>query len=255
LGKPQALGVGSYLVLPLFLVALVDFFLCARGDVVDINRRIFPEIFHIVDAAAGPLLDRTTRLVILLVPLLAPESLRRSRGAEVGAAIATARPGRESAWAAGPWAEPTRARTAKPTTAPRRTGPTKAATGTGTAEASRSGPGWAILPGAGFADRQVAPLEGLRVEFLDDVFGDGAICKLDERKAAWTAGLAIDRHDDMGRFCDRGKVGAEIRLTCRVRQVPDEQTDCQGSLVKSAALAAGIRFYPSTGEQNGKERG
>jgi hypothetical protein len=84
----------------------------------------------------------------------------------------------------------------------------------------------------------------LRVEFLDDVFGDGAVREFHEREAAGTTGLAIDRHNDMGRLCDGGKVGAKIRFTCSVRQVPDEQTDCQCSLVKSAARAAASDSIP-----------
>jgi hypothetical protein len=39
-------------------------------------------------------------------------------------------------------------------------------------------------------------------------------------------------------------VCAEIRFTCRIRQVPDEQTDCQGSLVNSAARAAATDSIP-----------
>jgi hypothetical protein len=38
----------------------------------------------------------------------------------------------------------------------------------------------------------------------------------------------------VGGLCDGCEVGAEIRLTCPVGEVPDEQTDCQSSLVKSA---------------------
>jgi hypothetical protein len=37
----------------------------------------------------------------------------------------------------------------------------------------------------------------------------------------------------VGRLCDRCEVGAEIRLARTIREVPDEQTDCQGLLVKS----------------------
>jgi hypothetical protein len=35
----------------------------------------------------------------------------------------------------------------------------------------------------------------------------------------------------MGRLCDGREVGSEIRFGGAVRQVADEQTDCQGFLV------------------------
>jgi hypothetical protein len=37
----------------------------------------------------------------------------------------------------------------------------------------------------------------------------------------------------VGWFRDGREVGSKIRLTGAVREVPDEQTDCQGSLVKA----------------------
>ena len=103
-----------------------------------------------------------------------------------------------------------------------------------------------LLPSrwVGFADREASSLKGLRVEFPDDIFADGAFRDFHEREAAGTAGLAIDRHDDMGRFCDGGEMSAKISLTCTVRKIPDEQTDCQGSLVKSAECAAASDSIP-----------
>jgi hypothetical protein len=79
-------------------------------------------------------------------------------------------------------------------------------------------------------------LERLHVELLDDFFSDRALDEFNEREAAWTAGLAIDRHDDVGRLGDGGEMSAEIRFGRTVREIPDEQTDCQNSLVKRRCL-------------------
>ena len=74
-----------------------------------------------------------------------------------------------------------------------------------------------ILAGPRFAHREVAPLERLLVEALDHFLGDRTLGELDEREAAGTAGLAIDRHDHMGRLCDGREVGPEIRFGGVVR--------------------------------------
>ena len=94
-----------------------------------------------------------------------------------------------------------------------------------------------ILARARLAHREVASLERLRVEFADDLVGGRAIGELDKGKPPRTPGLPIDRHDDMGWCRDGREVGSKIRLSCAVRQVPDEQTDCQGSLVKALILS------------------
>ena len=88
-----------------------------------------------------------------------------------------------------------------------------------------------ILPCARLADGEVAPLERLRVEPLDDFLGLRALGKLDECKPARTAGFTIDRHDDVGGFGDGREVGAKVSFAGPVGKVPDEQTDSQDFLV------------------------
>ena len=82
-------------------------------------------------------------------------------------------------------------------------------------------------------------MKGLRVEALDDFLGVAAVGEFDESEAAGAARFAIDRHDNVGRLSDGREVGAKIRLRGAVRKVPDEQTDCQGLLVKGES-------YPRT---------
>jgi hypothetical protein len=74
-------------------------------------------------------------------------------------------------------------------------------------------------------------LKRLRVELADHFFGDRAVRELDESESAWTTGLAIHRHGNVGGISDGGEMGSEIRLARAVGKVPDEQTDCQGLLV------------------------
>jgi hypothetical protein len=76
-------------------------------------------------------------------------------------------------------------------------------------------------------------LKRLRIELADDFFSLFAIGELHEGESTWTASLAIDGHGDVGGLSDGREVGAEIRLARAVGEVPDEQTDCQGLLVKS----------------------
>jgi len=196
---------------------VVDLLLLGRRDVVEFDRRIVLEIVHVVDAAAGAFLDRTARLVILLAPLLAAKALRGGRRAEVGTAIASAGTRRRTARTARTRPETARARAAETATrspgarrakatAPTGTRRTAEAARTRAAETARPGTGWPVFPGPGLADGEAPPLEGLRVEFPDDFFSDGAFGELDERKAARTAGLAIDRHDYVRRLCDCGEV-------------------------------------------------
>ena len=66
-----------------------------------------------------------------------------------------------------------------------------------------TGPGrWAILTRARFADGKRTPLKWLCVELADHFLSDSAIRKLHERESAWTTGLAIDRHGNVGGLCD-----------------------------------------------------
>jgi hypothetical protein len=67
----------------------------------------------------------------------------------------------------------------------------------------------------------------LRVEFLDDLFGYATIREFDEGEPPRPPGLAIDRHDHMGRFRDGCEVRAEVGFGRRVGQVSNEQTDWQ----------------------------
>jgi hypothetical protein len=69
----------------------------------------------------------------------------------------------------------------------------------------------------------------LGVEFPDDFVCLGAIGEFDKRKPSRAPCLPIDWHDDVGWCRDGGEVGSKIRFRRAVRQVPDEQTDCQGS--------------------------
>jgi len=215
----------------------------ARRDVVNLGRRIVFEIVHIVDAAARTLFDWTAGLVVLLSPLFVAKTTRRRWRPEVRTPIAstgswrraahTARARSEAAAAtAWPWAAKT--------TAPASEAATAWPWATEATRTRSEAPAWtwrtrpAIFARTRFADRQRASLEGLRVEFLDDVFSDSAIGELDERETARTTGLAIDRHGNVGWLGDGSEVSSKISLTCPVGEIPDEQTDCQSLLVKTA---------------------
>lgn len=227
----------------------------ARRDIIDVRSRIVLEIVHRVDAAARTFLDRSPRFVVLLRAFLVSQSPGRRRGTEVRAAI----PSASSRWSSRTaWSEATAAATATRTWAAEAataaaeaaasgTWATEAATAGARPEASR--PWWArraILSGARFADGERPALERLRVKLANDFFCLRAVDKLDERKSARTTGLAIDRHGDVGRLCNGCKVGAEISLARTVGEVADEQTDCQGLLVKSPLLAAGFDSISKT---------
>jgi len=180
--------------------------------------------------------------VILLRAFLVAQAPRWRRGTKVRAAIASACSGWSSRTAWGETtATATRAWAAEATATAEAAGTwaaeATAATAGARPEASR--PWWtrrAILAGTCFADRERPALEWLRVKLTDDFFCFRAIGKLDECKSAWTTGLAVDRHSDVGRLCDGCEVRPEIGLTRTVWEVPDEQTDCQGLLVKSPLL-------------------
>lgn len=79
-------------------------------------------------------------------------------------------------------------------------------------------------------------MKRLRVEFADDFFSDGPVRELHEREPARATGLPINRHGNVRGLCDGGKVGSEVRLAGTVREISDEQTDCQGLLVKKHHL-------------------
>jgi hypothetical protein len=78
-------------------------------------------------------------------------------------------------------------------------------------------------------------LKRLRIELADHFFGDRAVRELDKSESAWAARVAIHGHSNVGGFGDGGEMGSEIRFARAVGKVPDEQTDCQGLLVKDAA--------------------
>jgi hypothetical protein len=193
--------------------------------------------------------------VILLRAFLVAQTPRRRWRTKVRAAIASAGsrgPARAArcettATAARPWAaEPTAARpraaeSATTTAAEAATaaGAWAAKATTATRTRAEAGSWWTwttILAGTRFTDRERSALERLGVELANDFFRLVAVRKLDERKSAWASGLSIDRHSDVGRLCDGCEVSAKISLARTVGEVPDEQTDCQGLLVKSPLL-------------------
>ncbi|HEX5071162.1 MAG TPA: BON domain-containing protein [Vicinamibacterales bacterium] len=212
------------------LVVEIDVVLRACRDIVDVDRAVVVEVVDGVDASAAAFLDRAARLVFLVLSaLLAAQALGRRRRAEIRAAVAAAGTHRP----AGAWtseAAASRTRTAETAAGPR------AAESTASAARARNVPlaGRArrtIFTRPRFADREVAPLERLRVEALDDLFGLSAIRELHEGKPARTPGFAIDRHHYVGGLGDSRKVGAKVRFAGPVGKVPDEQTDSQGFLV------------------------
>ena len=211
------------------------------------------EIVHGVDAAVAALLDRTARLALLLRAALlgAAQPLGRCGRTEVGAAIASAGTGRARP------AEPAAARTraAEAASAGTRTAEAAAArawsaeaAATAAAEATRTRAAEAAAAatkppgrGGGRSSRarasltaRLRPWNGWASKLLDDFLGRRTLRELDEREAARTPGLAIDGHHHVRRFGYGGEVGAEVGFARPVRKVPDEQTDCQGSLVKCA---------------------
>ena len=220
--------------------ARVDVNRLIRTDVARLLREILEirvAVFQIVDGvnpATAALLDGTAWLVFSGAALLGvTEPLGWCRRAEVRRAVAAA------------WSRRSAAKSARPRCKPAASGPRREATSAWTRSAEPAaateatwtrGARRAILTRTRFADSQAASLEGLGVESLDDFFGGSPLDELDERESARPAGLAIDRHDDVGRFCDGREVGFEIRFGRTVRQVSDEQTDCQSFLVKSAGL-------------------
>jgi len=205
-------------------------------------------VFKIVDGvnpAARPFLDWPARSVFLLRALLAAKTLGRGRRAEVRAPIpaarsahrpaatATARARRESAsTAARTRAEASATAAATEAAGAWATEPATARTRASKAAAPRARR-WSILAGARLAYGERAALEWLCVELTDDLLRHGALDEFDESESARTASLAIDRHDDVRRFGDGGEVGPKIRFAGPVGKISDEQTDCQGSLVKT----------------------
>jgi hypothetical protein len=210
-------------------------FLGLGGDIVEIDGLAIVQIINGIDSTVRPLLDRTLGLVFLLRGLLtAAQSLWRRGRSEVGRAIAAAARTAEAAATAA---------TTKATAAWTRT-PEAAATGARSAKATAAGTRasepstrWtkarrAIFSRARFAHRQVASLERLRVEFVDDLLGDRALGKFDECESARTSGFAIDRHDDMSGLRNGREVGSKIRFRRAVWEVPYEQTDSHYASVK-----------------------
>ena len=97
-----------------------------------------------------------------------------------------------------------------------------------TAGARRAGP--AIFARPRFADRQRTAVEHLTVELLNRLLGLRAVEKLDERKTARPARLAVDRQDDLEGGATAPKYGAQIGFSGGVGQIADEQADSQSSL-------------------------
>jgi hypothetical protein len=186
--------------------------------------------------------------VVLLSTLLVAKTTWRRRRTEVGAAIASA--WSAAGWATHPWARREAAATGTWTPKATTTAAEAAATGSRPAESARARgkpaasrwTRWTIFARARLADRKRPPLERLRVELLDDFFGNGAVPELDECETARTTGLAIDRHGDVGWLGDSRQVSAKVGLTCPVGEVSDEQTDCQDLLVRTALGKGGVRF-------------
>ncbi len=222
-----------------FLILIVfDALIGFRRDVIEIDRLIVLEVVHGVDPAARPFFDRTARPMFLLSALFAAEPAGWCWRTEVCGPIPAACPWRRSR---------ERPRARAESSGPGRTADTRAATWRTRRESTHAGrPGRPILAGTGLADRECPPLKRLGVELLDDGFGDRAIGEFHERETAWPAGFPVDRHHNVGRFCHGGEMCAEVRFICAVREVPDEQTDCQNFLVR-AVPAGGFRFYPNRG--------
>lgn len=181
--------------------------------------------------------------MILLRAFLVPQASGWGGGTKVRTAIAaagwrTTRPAwREPATTAARPRSTKSTATAAAEAAASRTWAAEATTTRARPEASRSWwTGRAILARARFAHGERPALEWLRVKLADNFFGFRAIGKLDECKSAWTTSLAIDRHGDVRRLCDGREVCPKIGLARAVGEVPDEQTDCQGLLVKSPLL-------------------
>ena len=237
----------------------------ARRDIIDVrNCFVVLEIVDRVDASARALLDGPSRLVILLRALLVSQALRRCRRTEVRAAIPasgswrSAGAARREAAAAGPWPSESAATAEAATTAE------TAATGSRTTKAparsrrkaSRAWrPRWTILARARFADRQRATLKWLCVEFADHFLRFVTVHEFDECESARTTGLAIDRHGNVGGLSDWREVGAEVRLSRTVGEVPDEQTDCQGLLVKSPLSRRGFDSISKTHSKSQRSQG
>jgi hypothetical protein len=59
----------------------------------------------------------------------------------------------------------------------------------------------------------------------------------------------------VGRLCDGCEVGSKVGLARTVGEVPDEQTDCQGLLVKSPLLGAGFDSISKTPWKSQRSRG
>ena len=109
--------------------------------------------------------------------------------------------------------------------------------------AAEPAPGWswpaeatgprrrAIFPSPCLAHGQIASLEGLLVELLDDPFGHFSVDEFHERKPARTAGFTIHGHRYVGRLGHPGEMCAQVGFGCAVGEIPDEETDGQCFLV------------------------
>jgi hypothetical protein len=175
------------------------------GEIVEVDGGIVAEIFDVVDPSPALFLDRAARLVVLLLALLPTQPLGWGGRTEVSGSIAAAGTGRRTAGASRAWTE-TAAHWSWTATAEPAAGRSRASK----AAAGRTWTGWTIFTRTRLADGEVAALERLRVELLNDLVGDVAVGKLDEREPARPAGFTIHRHDDVGRFRNDGEMGAEV---------------------------------------------
>jgi len=68
-----------------------------------------------------------------------------------------------------------------------------------------------------------------------------AVLELDERKAAWAAGFAIDGKDYLRRWRNATEVASQVGFCGAVGEVTNEQTDGQ------AVLSVPAKTLPETG--------
>jgi len=199
----------------------------ADRDVIDLDDRVVFEVIDGVNTPAAALLDGSPRLVFLLLPLLGVAQPSRWRWwAEVCRTIPAPRSRRKSA----PRWSRRKAAASATKAATWRTRTTEATWARAAESACAWRPcRWTIFACPSFADGQVASLERLGVELPDDFVSERAVGKLDKSEAARAAGFPVHGHDDVGRFRDGCEVSSKISFSRAVRQVSDEQTDCQGS--------------------------
>lgn len=199
----------------LFLV-VVFVVLGGRRDVVDVEIVVLrtPVFIRIVEPADWTFLDRTGTALGFL-PRRLPLVFWRGIWTEVPAAATRRRTsGVRRTWSV----------TSGSTCRPRTAEPSGCAW-TGTAETARARTCRTILTRASLADRERAAFEGLLIEAADRLFRDGAIGVIHEREPAWSSRFAVRRQHHLRWGPNTRQVLAQLWLCCRVRQIPNEQTD------------------------------